>query len=173
MENAYNKMLGVSDGKKEMLHVLPNILTTTDEVTIFATASIINNKESLYIVTKPTELKNECSSSASRNIYKQRASGDAHCRGVRIVINSTFTAGGLSAPIFVSVFGLSDDEMPFNEIITVPVPGLAVGSHQDVYSGGIGFLTFIKGSGKYSNSTSENDEIGTANEYVPVISKES
>ena len=173
VEDSYNKMLGISEGKKELLPVLPNMLTTTDEVTIFATTSMVNNKESLYIVAKPTELKNECSSSSSRNIYKQRASGDAHCRGVRIVINSTFTAGGLSAPIFVSVFGLSDIEMPSSEIIIVPVPGLSVGSHQDVYSRGIGFLTFIKGSGKYNNNMSENNETGTANESAPVISKES
>ena len=54
VEDSYNKMLGTSEGKKELLPVLPNMLTTSDEVTIFATTSMVNNKESLYIAAKPT-----------------------------------------------------------------------------------------------------------------------
>ena len=155
VENAYNKMLGTSGKDKiEMQPVLPNLVTTTDEVTLFATSATVNSKEDLYIVAKPEELKNEMVTSNSRNHYKQKSSGDSHCRGVRIVINSTFTAGGLSAPIFVTVYGLSQEEMPGTEIMTIEIPGLTVGSHQDIYSNGVGYLTFVKGSGEY-NSTSE------------------
>ena len=147
VEASYNKMLGYNDNNKvEMIPVLPNLVTTIDEVTIFATSTLVNQKESLYIIAKPEEIKNEMCNSGSRNVYKNKTSGDAHCRGVRIVINSSFTAGGLSAPIFVSVFGLTVDEMKGADIITVEVPGLTVGSHQDVYSSGIGFLTFVQGT---------------------------
>ena len=183
VEESYNKMLGFNDVKINMMPVLPNLLTTTDKVTIFATTTMVNNEESLYIVAKPTEVKNEVSSSSSRNHYKHKASGDAHCRGVRIVINSTFTAGGLSAPIFVSVFGLSQEEMPSSDIVTIPVPGLTVGSHQDIYSSGVGYLTFVKGSGAYKGHDSEesngNDSRVNDNDDVeririqPTISKES
>ena len=183
VEESYNKMLGFDEVKINMMPVLPNLLTTTDEVTIFATTTMVNNEESLYIVAKPTEVKNEVSSSSSRNHYKHKASGDAHCRGVRIVINSTFTAGGLSAPIFVSVFGLSQEEMPSSDIVTIPVPGLTVGSHQDIYSSGVGYLTFVKGSGAYKGHDSEesngNDSRVNDNDDVeririqPTISKES
>ena len=65
VEEAYNSMLGIPTNKVEMLPVLPNMLTTTDEVTIFATTSAVSDKESLYIVAKPSKLKNEMSSSSS------------------------------------------------------------------------------------------------------------
>ena len=180
VEECYNEMLGHNETKIDLVPVLPNMVTTTDEVTIFATSTTVNKAETLYVAAKPQELKNEMSSSASRNVYKNKASGDAHCRGVRIVINSTFTAGGLSAPIFVSVFGLSNEEMPGSDIITIEVPGLAVGSHQDVYSSGVGFLTFVRGSGSYGhqNDSDVNDELNCRNEEVDnveerIFSKES
>ena len=184
VEEAYNKMLGTSEKDKiEMQPVLPNLVTTTDEVTLFATSSTVNSQENLYIVAKPEELKNEVVSSNSRNHYKQQTSGDSHCRGVRIVINSTFTAGGLSAPIFVAVYGLSNEEMPGTEIMTIEVPGLTVGSHQDVYSNGVGYLTFVKGSGEYnsnnevevsnSNLNRNNENTISANDTQRTFSKES
>lgn len=33
---------------------------------------------------------------------------------------------------------MTSEEMPNNEIISIPVPGLTVGSHQDIFSRGIG-----------------------------------
>ena len=142
-------------------------MATTDEVTLFATSTLINNKESLYIVAKPQEVKNEMVSNGTRNNYKKKPSSDLHCRGVRIVINSTFTAGGLSAPIFVTVFGLSNDDMPcVEDILTVKVPGLAIGSHKDVYSNGVGFLNFVRGSGAYKN-TMESESCANNNSPVP------
>ena len=41
-----------------------------------------------------------------------------------MVINSTFTAGGIAAPIFVAVYGLSIDELPGDPIVVIDVPGL-------------------------------------------------
>ena len=100
-----------------LIPVLPNLITSTDEVTVFATPSVVHEKDSYYLVAKPTELKNEMSDSASRNHYKRKQTGDAHCHGCRIVINCTFTAGGLSSPLFVAVYGLSNEEMPGDEIV--------------------------------------------------------
>ena len=68
---------------------------------------------------------------------------------MRIVINSTFTTGGLSAPPFVTVYDLSHEGMPPGfQIFFIPVQGLTVGGHQDLYSGGVGYVTFVRGSGK-------------------------
>ena len=123
-ESCYNCMIGNSITKKKLYPVLPNLITSTNEVTIFATTGTVDSKESFYIVAKPEELKNEACNSGSRNHYKKKPTGNSHCRGVRIVINSTFTAGGLSAPIFISAFGMTKMEMPRDEIITIEVPGL-------------------------------------------------
>ena len=161
VEKYHGKMLGISSNDCKMLPVLPNLITSTDEITIFATSSIVNGKESFYIVAKPSVETNTKPSSSSRNNYKKTITGDQHCRGIRIVINSTFTAGGLSSPIFVTIYGMTSEEMPSNEIITIPVPGLTVGSHQDIFSSGIGYVTFVRGGdeNQRSQSNSENEDV--------------
>ena len=115
-------------------------------MTIFATPTVINGKESFYVVAKPSTVKNEQVNSSCRNDYKKSMTGGQHCQGVCIVINSTFTAGGLLSPIFLVIYGLSMDEMPSSEIITLPVPGLTVGSYQDIYSTSVGYITFVRGN---------------------------
>ena len=124
---------------------LPNLITSVDECTIFATPNKIHSSEKKYLVARPTSVKNENVDSGKLNNYTTSMSGDAHGRGVRIVVNTTFTAGGLAAPIFVIVYGLTPKEMPGNNIVTVPVPGLTVGSDTQIYSKREGFITFVRG----------------------------
>ena len=173
VESYYNKMIGDESNSTKLLPVLPNLVTSTDKITIFATSSIVNGKESFYVVARPQPNTVTKPDSGSRNNYKKEMSGDQHCRGIRIVINSTFTAGGLSSPIFVSVYGLTADEMPGDEIITIPVPGLTVGSHQDVYSTGTGYVTFVRGSDEHENTDHENDNDNIFTVPIPTESKES
>lgn len=144
-ESAYNKMIGDKTNKSKLFPVFPHLVTTTDEVTLFATSGTIHNKEKFFIVAKPDQLKNISCHSGCRNHYKKKPSRDAHCRGVRIVVNSTFTAGGIAAPIFFSVFGLTKEEMPGDKMITIKIPGLTCGSHQDLYSNGEEFINFVRG----------------------------
>ena len=146
VEDQYNKMIGNDDNKAKLQPILPNLVTSTNEVTVFATSSIINGKESFYLVAKPTQVKNEASHSGSRNHYKRSMTGDAHCRGLCVVINCTFTAGGLASPLFVVVYGLTKEEfMSEDDMISMKIPGLTIGSDQDVYSAGHGYLTFVRG----------------------------
>ena len=101
VEKEYNKMIGNEQSDLKLYPILPNLITSTNKVTVFATSSIIHGKESYYLVLKPDYVKNEAVDSSTRNNYKKCPTGDAHCRGVRIVINCTFAAGGLSSPLFV------------------------------------------------------------------------
>ena len=146
VEREYNNMIGSSQNQVKLQPILPNLVTSTDEVTVFATTSKVYGKEPFYIVSRPIKVKNEASDSSSRNNYTRTPTGDSHCRGVRIVINCSFTAGGLSSPLFVAVYGLSKDELQSeDDMVTIKVPGLTVGSDQDVYSAGYGYITFIRG----------------------------
>ena len=177
VEKSYNNMIGTSDSPVTMQPVLPNLVTSTDECTVFATASIINGKETLYIVSKPQYLKNKEVNSGSRNHYKKTMSGDSHCRGVRIVINSSFTAGGLTSPLFVVVYGLTADEMPGDDMITLEIPGLYAGSEQNIYSSGKGFITFVRGKYDIESDVINDNENMQQDDTVPdndeVSSKES
>ena len=163
-ERGYNKMVGNIDKKEEMVPVLPNLITTTDEVTIFASTTSINKKDEFYLEAKPEEIKNPSVHSGKRNPYTNTLIGNAHCRGVRIVINSTFTAGGLSAPVFITIFGLTGDEMPANDTITIEIPGLTAGSHQNIYATGSGFITFVRGNYTGKDNGEEDDDSNANNE---------
>ena len=162
VERCYNNMTGNDSAISKLYPILPNLITSTDETTIFATSSIINNKESFYIVSRPTVTKNEHINSSCRNDYKSVLTGDAHCRGLRIVINSSFTAAGLSAPIFVAVYGMTPEEMPLDEVILVQVPGLTVAGEQDLYSCGEGYVCFVRGNFDFDNPESSNADTNTS-----------
>ena len=58
------------------------------------------------------------------------------------------TASGLSDLPFVIIYCLSCEEIPGSDGISIPVKGLAVGEHQDLYSGDVGYVTFSCGNGK-------------------------
>lgn len=60
-------MIGNLDSPVSMQPVLPNLVTSTNKVTVFATVSIINGKETLYIVSKPQYLENNEVNSRSQN----------------------------------------------------------------------------------------------------------
>ena len=66
------------------------------------------------------------------------------------VLNTTFTAGGLKAPIFVVVYGLGVDEMQNDDVVTVPLKGLTIVGNRNLYSEGNGYITFVTGK---SNNT--------------------
>lgn len=75
-----------------------------------------------------------------------------------MVINCSFTAGGLASPLFVVVYGLTKEEvLSEDDIITMKVPSLIIGSHQDVYSAGHGYLTFVRC--KHEDDLEEDEEI--------------
>ena len=153
-EKYYNRMIGNSDIVEKLYPVLPNLVTSTDEITIFATTTNVLGKERYYITARPEDMKNEMCDSSCTNNYTTEMSGDSHCRGVRIVINNTFTAGGITAPIFVTVYGLTLEEMPGDPIVTIKVPGLIVGSFNNVDSTGEGYINFVRGS---NNITDESE----------------
>ena len=47
--------------------------------------------------------------------------------GLRVKVTFTFSAAGMTAPLFITVSGVSEDEMPDEEFLHIQVPGLAVG----------------------------------------------
>ena len=90
-----------------------------------------------------------------RDNYCTNLSGDSHCRGLRITMNNTFTAGGRCAPAFVCVYGLTPIEMPSDKIIMVPIKGLVASSNLNGSTEN-GFIVFIRG--KYVPKDKEDVE---------------
>ena len=147
---------------EKLIPVLPHLVTSTDETTLFITNMIIKNKEVWYLYAKSVA-DNCVPDSSKRDNYTTAMSGDAHCRGLRITINNTFTAGGRVAPPFICVYGLSPDEMPGDEIVTIPIKGLVIGADQN---GSLdeGYICFIRG--KYDPKNGAEDTTQNENEDV-------
>ena len=162
VETCYTKMMNLNK-KVKVIPILPNLITSTDECTLFACPGKINKCEKIHVVAKPTRVKHAVVTSGSRNHYSTTPNGDAHCRGVRIVLNTTFTAGGLSAPIFVVVYGMGLDELPYDDMVTVRIKGLVAASDRNVLSQGDGFITSVRGNYETTNNTT-NDESNNNNE---------
>ena len=79
-------MIRHTANQEKLNPVLPNLVMTTDEVTIFATTEVVNNKESFYLVAQPEELKDKSCRSGARNQYKNKPTGNTHCRGIKILM---------------------------------------------------------------------------------------
>ena len=129
VEEVNNKVLSIhkiNKDIKQLIPVLPHLVTSTDETTVFITSQVIKNEEVWYLFAKPCAA-NTIDSNRCDN-YTTALSSDAHCRGLRITLNNTFTAAGRVAPAFVCVYGLSAIEMPGDEVVIVPIEGLVVGS---------------------------------------------
>jgi hypothetical protein len=146
--NELNKQsLGVKFDEKELeelTYVLPHLITSTDEFSLFITNQIVNNKVSWYFTARPSSKLKPTVASDRRDCFTTDLNGDAHLRGLRITLNNTFTAGGLCAPIFACVFGLKMTEMPRDEIIICEVKGLVPASNVNG-SMEVGYIIFIRG----------------------------
>ena len=96
-------------------------------------------------------------------------------------MKTTFTAGGLCTLMFTIVYGPTIDEIPNNEIVTVKILGLIVGSDLHMYSTKEGFVTFVRGNyvSKDSNMIDVQDDNdiedgqGQGMDSAPTYSKES
>ena len=57
------------------------------------------------------------------------------------------------------MYSLSHEEIPMSDIVSILVKGLTMGGHQDHYSGGVGSVTFVCGSG---NNKKINEVLGSS-----------
>ena len=154
----YNLVKSQYKSDVSLVHVLPQLVTTTDELTVFATIGRINAKDDYYISIKP-EPGTKLPASNTRSNYTTNKQGDRHCRGVRVVINNTFSASGQVAPIAATIYGLSRREMPGKEdIVAIPIPGLLRGADQNNHDETKGLLVFVRGNVDVENERFTEDE---------------
>ena len=77
--------------------------------------------------------------------------GGVNTRGLRVRLTFTFTTGGLAVPLYVSVGGLTKEELSPelcpSGVLAIKVPGLCKGEN-NVNNTGIGMLIFLRGNKK-------------------------
>ena len=78
---------------------------------------------------------------------KYKVNNSKHMHGMRVKLTYTFSAAGTNAPIFVTVTGLTEREMPKDDCIQVMIPGLSVGGGGVTLGNNVmGALLFMRGT---------------------------
>ena len=134
--------------------VLPFFISTNDHTTIFTFEGAVNGKGEFIVK------KDKSSTRGTRSAYTDESSSsntDSH-RGIRIRHSVSFNAVGNQAPLYATVYGLSEEELPSTNcptgVYTVPIPGLCYGGNQDCSNETIVYFVFLR-------STKKEDMIST------------
>ena len=132
--------------------VLPMFISSTDDTTVFAFEGSVQGKENDKFIICKDEDTGTCSA-----FTKTTSTIDSH-RGLRIRHSVTFNALGNDAPLYSTVYGLSNVELPIATCPTgrlcIPLPNFCYGGCQDVSNSTIGYLVFLR-------STEKEDSIST------------
>ena len=113
----------------------------------------------MYVtINPPSNTEGTSADSSYRSHSTTERHGDRHKRGVRIEVICTFNADGQVAALFIVVYGLSKEEMPENEIITLDISGLVSGGHQFVSCAEKGYISFVRGKIDEKGNVEEDDD---------------
>ena len=103
-----------------MIPLRPEYVYSSDDTTTYCYEGKGENKASFVLVGSNTMTK-----SGTRSRYAQEDSN--HMCGLRVKLTYTFSAAGISAPIFVSIVGLTEREMPSSQCVSIKIKGLCIG----------------------------------------------
>ena len=132
--------------------VLPMFVSTTDDTTMFAFEGAVDGTDSeVYIVKKEDDR-------GTNSAYTKNISSTDSKRGIRIRHTVSFNGFGNAAPLYITVYGLSEAELPSSTcpsgVLSVRIQGLCYGSTQDCSTETAGFVVFIR-------STKKEEEVST------------
>eukprot|EP00984_Skeletonema_dohrnii_P032677 scaffold27202_cov108-Skeletonema_dohrnii-CCMP3373.AAC.2 len=122
--------------------VRPDLLFSTDDTTAYIFDGKAG-KEGKWVLASDRGVKN----SGTSSIYRTEKVNMMN--GIRVKITFTFSGAGMTAPLFITVSGLSEEEMPDDDFLHVKVPGLAInGQGVSVGNDQVGHVFFMrKGKG--------------------------
>ncbi len=100
--------------------VKPEYIYSTDDTTCYIFEGEYKGKDKWTLVTNDSIRK-----SGTNAVY--RVDDTKIMNGMRVKLTFTFSAAGMCAPLFVTVSGLSEEEMPNKPFLHMKVPGLCIG----------------------------------------------
>ena len=65
---------------KQLTHILPHLVTRTDECSLFIISQVINGKQQWHLTIRPTSNNSPAVDSSKRDLYTTKLEGDAHLR---------------------------------------------------------------------------------------------
>ena len=164
----YKLIQKVNNGE-DLKVVYPMFISTTDDTTVFTFEGSVDGKENdCFIINTEND-------SGTYSSYNKDTSSTDSCRGIRIRHSVTFNAVGNAAPMYATVYGLTEEELPTatcpSGVYTLPIKGFCYGGSQDCANKQEGYLVFLRNTSKQDViSTDQLNHIKYRNEvFLPYI----
>ena len=103
------KMIHGYHDHKPIVPILPAMCYSTDDTTDYIYEGYGNNRKGLFRLVSNKSLKNVGS------LSRYRINNSKAMNGMRVKLTYTFSAAGTMAPIFISILGLTEKELPEDE----------------------------------------------------------
>ncbi len=118
--------------------VKPEYTFSTDDTTCYIFEGKESGKDKWTLVSTDSIKR-----SGTNAVY--RVEDNKMMNGMRVKLTFTFSAAGMCAPLFVTVSGLSEEEMPNKPFLHMKVPGLCIGGGgTTVNNPGMGHVFFMR-----------------------------
>ena len=163
------KLVSEANNNAPIYNVLPGLITSTDDTTVFVFKGATKELEGWYLLDK----KHIASKQSS---YSNDKGGTDNKNGLRVRLTFTINGVGMMAAPFVTVTGITEKELPRatcpSGVYILSIPGLCAGGNTDPRNAAMGYVAFIRTEkGEVSGKTSEqrNFEWYRENVLLPFI----
>lgn len=143
----------------EVFSVHPSLIISTDDTTQYVFTGI---SEQAGGAVGPAS-----GSGSVHGYFVQNGRGNK--QGLRVRHTVSMSAGGFVAPIFVSVTGLTEEDLPPamcpDGILIVAVPGLSIGAAVDPRNQHLGYVAFLRSRADGATTGSDSPELACYRYY--------
>ena len=117
-------------------------ISSADDTTVFAFEGCVEGKiNEMFIINKFND-------TGVRSAYTKENSNADSLQGIRIRRTVTFNGVGNAAPLYITVYGLTEQELPVatcpSGVHHVQLPDLSYGASQDCSNTTIGHMIFLR-----------------------------
>ena len=124
-----------------MFNVHPALLMSTDDSNLFIFEGKTKHESAWHIHAQ------SCNTSL-RSTFSAEIGGTDHLNGLRIRATHTMCGVGIMAPLYVTVYGLNERELPAADfpsgVLVLEVPGLSYASNLDARATETGYVVFTR-----------------------------
>ena len=146
------KLVSEANNDAPVSPVYPWLITSTDDTTVFIFKGTACNKKKLFIVPEKMD--------KHKSNYSNDMGGTDHLNGIRVRHTYSMNAMGNLAPIYITVTGMNEREMPVDTcpegIFVMKVKGLVFGGTQDIrHRQSLGYVVFMRNQRDKTGKTNE------------------
>ncbi len=121
--------------------MMPALVTSTDDSTLFICEGEQPTGNVEWRLANPDDVDQR----GTHSLYDTDGN-NGHLNGLRVKLTHIVNATGQSAPVFISVLGLSANELPNDEMFLMKIPGLSPGGSIFVENEVVGNILFQRKS---------------------------